>query len=131
MNRAWGLIGDTRVLYTGGAGVIVTYRADGTSRTDYGKMRPRTARYRGDTWTDVHRGSVSSRYYADDGTITDTVTRSNAVDTLRRNGRVDNKGPVVFFPEPSQYRCNGDDLHTFSAQGNYSSDLVRVGAAPS
>lgn len=125
-NRAWGLIDDTRVLYTGGAGTIVTFRADGTARTDYSKMRPRIARYRGNTWSDVHRGTVSSRYYADDGTITDTVTKSNAVDTLRRNGKVNAKTPVTFFPEPSQYRCTGKDLYTYSLQGNFSSEMVRV-----
>jgi len=125
-NRAWGLIYDTRVLYTGGAGTIVSYRADGTARTDYGKMQPRIARYRGDTWSDVHRGTVSSRYYADDGTITDTITKSNAMDTLRRNGKVNSKTPVTYFPEPSQYRCTGNDLYTFSAQGNFSAEMVRV-----
>ena len=126
MNQAWGLIDSTRVLYTGGAGVLITYRADGTEFTDYSKMRPRTAHFRGVTWSDVHRGTVSGRYYAADGAITDTVKKSTAVDTVRRNGKVNTTSPVTFFPEPSQYRCTGDDLYTYSAQGNYSSQLVRV-----
>jgi len=125
-NQVWGLIDDTRVLYTGGAGTVIVYRADGTSRTDYSKMRPRTARYRGATWSDVHRGTVTGRYYAADGAITDTITKSTAVDTLRRNGKVNVKAPVTFFPEPSQYRCTGNDLYSYSAQGNYSSQMVRV-----
>ena len=125
-NQAWGLIDDTRVLYSGGAGTVVTYRADGTSITDYSKMRPRTTRYRGQTWSDVHRGTVSSRYNAADGMITSTVIKSNAVDTLRRGGKVNAKTPVHFFPEPTQYRCTDDDLHTFSPQGNFSNQMVRV-----
>jgi len=129
-NQVWGLLDSTRVLYTGGAGTLITFRADGTSLTNYNKMRPRTAHYRGDTWTDVHRGTVSGRYYADDGTIIDTVTKSNAVDTLRRNGKVNSTSPVTFFPEPSQYRCTGNDLYTYSAQGNFSDQMVRVSGSP-
>jgi hypothetical protein len=130
MNQAWGLIDDTRVLYTGGAGTLVIFRADGTALTDYNKMQPRSVRYRGATWTNVHRGTVSGRYYAAGGKITETITKSNAVDTLRRNGRVDVTSPVRFFPEPSEYRCTGNDLYTYSAQGNYSSQSVRVSGSP-
>ena len=125
-NQAWGLIDDTRVLYSGGAGTVVTYRADGTSTTDYAKMRPRSTRYRSATWTDVHRGKLTSRYYAADGMLTGTVIKSNAVDTLKRNGRVNASGPVKFFPEPARYRCTDKDLHTFSPQGNFSNQMVRL-----
>jgi hypothetical protein len=40
---------------------------------------------------------------------------------------VNASGPLNFFPEPTQYRCTGNDLNTYSAQGNYSNQLVRVG----
>ncbi|GIE92922.1 hypothetical protein Ari01nite_03870 [Paractinoplanes rishiriensis] len=130
-NQVWGLIDSTRVLYRGGADVLITYRADGTSFTDYNKMKPRVTRYRGATWSDVVRGTISGRYHAEDGAITSTRTKSSAVDTLRRNGKVDVKGPLAFFPEPSQYRCTGDDLYLYSAQGNFSNQLVRVSGQPS
>jgi molecular chaperone DnaK len=127
VNRVWGLIDDVKVLYSGGAGTLVTYKADGTSSTNYNKMKPRTARYRGATWSDVSRGTASGPYYAENGTITGNVTKSDAVGTLRRNGKVNASGPLNFFPEPTQYRCTGNDLNTYSAQGNYSNQLVRVG----
>ena len=130
-NTVYGLIDDVRVLYTGGAGTLITYRADGTSSTDYNKMQPRTTRYRGATWSDVSRGTVSGRYHAEDGSITSTVTKSNAKGTLRRNGKVNATGPVTYYPEPSQYRCTGNDLYLYSPQGNYSNDLVRVSGPPS
>jgi molecular chaperone DnaK len=127
VNRVWGLIDDVKVLYSGGAGTLITYKADGTSSTNYNKMKPRTARYRGATWSDVSRGTASGPYYAENGTITGNVTKSDAVGTLRRNGKVNASGPLNFFPEPTQYRCTGNDLNTYSAQGNYSNQLVRVG----
>jgi hypothetical protein len=37
---------------------------------------------------------------------------------------------VTFYPEPSQYRCTGDDLYLYSPQGNCSNDLVRVSGPP-
>jgi hypothetical protein len=114
-----------RVLYSGGAGVLVTYRADRTVFTDYSAMEPRTAIYRGAAWTDVARGTITGTFYAADGVITSTVTSSNAVGTLRRNGTVNATAPVTFYPEPAQYRCAGDELVTWSAQGNFSAQATR------
>lgn len=125
-NTVYGLIDDVRVLYTGGAGTLITYRAGGTTTIDYNKMQPRTTRFRGATWSDVVRGTSSGRYQAEDGAITSTQTRTNATGTLRRNGKVNASGPITYYPEPTQYRCNGKDLNTYSAQGNFSNQLVRV-----
>ncbi|MEJ3749709.1 Hsp70 family protein [Actinomycetes bacterium KLBMP 9797] len=125
-NEVWGLIDDVRVLYNGGAGVLITYRADGTTATDYNKMQPRTVRYGGATWSDVNRGTTSGRYYAENGTITSTTAKSNVTFTLRRNGKVNASGKANFFPEPAQYRCTGNTLMLYSAQGNYSNDLTRT-----
>jgi eukaryotic-like serine/threonine-protein kinase len=130
-NQVWGLIDGTRVLYSGGAGILVTYRKDGTTSGDYSKMKPRTTRYRGATWADVIRGSTSGTYYAEDGTITGSNTKSTAVGTVRRNGKFNASAPVTFFPEPDQYRCKGNNLQTYSAQGNYSDDMVRVSGSSS
>jgi len=125
-NQVWGLIDSTRVLYSGGAGILVTYRKDGTSTTDFNKMKPRTTRYRGATWADVVRGIASGTYYAEKGTITGSTTKSTAVGTVRRNGKFNASAPVTFFPEPDQYRCKGNNLQTYSALGNFSNDMVRV-----
>lgn len=126
-NQSYGLIDSTRVLYTGGAGTVITYRADGTSRAEYDRSKPRIARYRGDTWTYLERGFVTSRYYAADGVITNSDTKVKATGTLRRNGKIDNKRPIEFYPEPDMYRCNGNNLTIYSNQGNFSNELVRTG----
>jgi hypothetical protein len=128
-NQSYGLIDSTRVLYTGGAGTVVTYRANGTSRTDYNRSKPRIAKYRSATWTYLERGFITQRYYAADGAITTSDTKVSATGTLRRNGKIDNSRPIEFYPEPEMYRCTGDNLTTYSNQGNFSNELVRIGGA--
>ncbi|GAA3452508.1 Hsp70 family protein [Dactylosporangium matsuzakiense] len=129
-NDAYGLIGGVQVLYTGGAGVLVTYRPDRTTVIDYTNMEPRTAKYGNDTWSDVHRGTTSGTYYAANGTVTMTITHSDAVDTVRRNGKVNATGPVTYFPEPEQYRCIGDELTSYSTRGSFSIRATRQPATP-
>jgi len=129
-DQVWGLIDGVRVLYSGGAGVRVTYRADCTTVIDFSAIQPRVATYRGATLTDVQRGAVTGTCFAENGTLTTTATSSDAVDTLRRNGKVNATAPVTFYPEPTQYRCIGDGLRTYSAQGNFSTQASRqVGAS--
>jgi molecular chaperone DnaK len=125
-NRAYGLLDNVRVQYEGGAGILVTYRADGTAFVDYSAMQPRFARHRGAVWADVHRGTATFRYYAQNGEITDSLISSDAVDTLTRNGKVNATAPVQYFLETTKYICTEDRLTTTGSQGNFSSEAVRV-----
>ena len=125
-NRVYGLLDNVRVQYEGGGGSVVTYRADGTAFVDYSAMQPRIARHRGSVWADVHRGTTTIRYHAQNGEITSSVISSNAVDTLTRDGRVQVTAPVQYYLEPTKYICTTDRLTSTSAQGNFSSEAVRI-----
>jgi hypothetical protein len=125
-NRVYGLLDNVRVQYVGGGGTLVTYRADGTAVSDYSTMQPRIAHHRGAVWADVHRGTTTFRYHAQNGELTESVISSNAVDTLTRNGRVQVTAPVQYYLESTKYICTTDRLTTTSTQGNYSSEAVRV-----
>lgn len=125
-HRIWGEVSGSRVLYTGGAGAVTTYEMNRTNRTDYTKSQPLTAKHRGDTWSVTYRGVVTERYNAADQLITATGTKSTVVTTLRRNGKVNATEKTVFVPEPATYRCTGDDLNLYSAQGDFSTALTRI-----
>ncbi|MFK3985259.1 Hsp70 family protein [Micromonospora sp. NPDC050397] len=129
-SRVVGRIDNVEVQYAGGAGVVVTFRADGTSSTDFSKMEPRVTKYKNATWSDVVRGKSSGRYFAENGKVSGSTERSDAVGTLRRNGKVNNTSPVAFFLEPYSYRCRDDRLTTWSDQGEFSDESVRIAPAP-
>ena len=125
-NDVVGMIDDVKVIYSGGAGTIFTYRADRTSSLDHSKTQPRIARYQGDTFTNSFKGTAQFTYFAEKGILDETVTRNNVVEINRRNGTVVLNQPATFFPEPTQYRCTRDELFFNSAQGNFSTRAVRV-----
>ncbi|MFI6761202.1 Hsp70 family protein [Micromonospora sp. NPDC050417] len=129
-SRVIGYVDDIQVQYVGGAGVVETYRADGTSSVDYSKMEPRVGTLRGVTWSEVDRGKASGTYYAENGKITGNITKSDAVGTLRRNGKINATAPLTFFLEPTTYRCSGDRLISYSEQGNFSDEAVRISGPP-
>lgn len=129
-SRVIGLVDSNEVQYVGGAGVVTTFRADGTTSVDFNKMEPRVAKFRGVTWSDIARGKASGRYFAENGKITANMDRSDAVGTVRRNGKFNASAPVTYFLEPYSYRCLGDRLTSWSDQGKFSDESVRVGPAP-
>lgn len=128
--RVYGLIDGNRVQYVGGAGEIWVYNPDGTSATDYNQMQPMVVVVNRVTWANVFSGTSSSRYHAENGQLIETDIKSNAVGILRRNGQLDNTAPITYFLEPTSYRCIGDTLTTYSEQGNFSNEAVRVKLEP-
>jgi hypothetical protein len=124
--RNYGKIDGVDVQYSGGAGVVLTYNADGTTFADYAAEQPMVAIYKGVRWEDTVRGWVKGTWSTQNGVMTGTVTESTATSTLTRNGKYNNGGPVTFYLEPDQYFCSGDTLRWSSIQGNNAGEAVRV-----
>ena len=130
-NQVYGLLDGERVQYTGGEGTLTTYGDDGWLFIDFTNQSPRMADHNGVIWSDQARGTVSGRYYAEDGVLTETYTRIDATVRLYRAGELEVEKVAGFTSEPIHYRCTADELFSFSEQGNFSTHLVRVESGPS
>jgi molecular chaperone DnaK len=125
-NRIQWKIDNAQVQYDGGAGILLTFRDDGTWFSDYANMQQRTAQYNGATYANYTRGTAAGTYTAEDGEIASIVKDNNATVTGLRNGKVTVTERANFFLEPVQYKCDGDTLLQYSALGNFSTEYVRV-----
>ncbi|WP_432827375.1 Hsp70 family protein [Dactylosporangium sp. CA-092794] len=121
-----GILDNTKVQYTNGAGVIRAFREDGAFTTDYGRSAPIETDFRGAHWTVQFSGAVDGRYFTKDGKISWTGLQPNGTSVLYRNGKEQAREKIRPFLEDENYVCQRDRYGASSTLGNYSEEWARV-----
>jgi hypothetical protein len=115
--------------FTGGAGEILTFGADGRFTEDFTPAAPLTVVINGVTWQEINKGSASGSYQARNGVLLYSNTAATGTWMITRNGRRNAGGPLRLSVEPEQYICSNDALTM--AASFYTSSWSRVGPPPS
>ncbi len=121
-----GKIDGADVTYTGGAGGLATFKEDRSYVADDWPSQPVVANYSRATWRMEFRGIVTGKYFADGTKIqwTDRVGSGSVV--LYRNNTFNNSSGYNPTIDPTEYRCAGDRLETWSTKDQYTTVSVRV-----
>jgi hypothetical protein len=120
------IINGNSIQFTG-SGAVATFRPDGTVVTDYGNGTALMATVNGGEWTDVFRGAATGHWDTQNGTLLFSGISAHGSWTLEYNGAYNNGGPLSVEPGPVPYKCSGNTLREFFADG--SSVLSRLPAA--
>ncbi|MEV0717154.1 Hsp70 family protein [Asanoa sp. NPDC050611] len=113
------------VQFHGGAGKIVTYRADGRVTNDFNTGAEYTATVRGAKWRLVYRGVVTANVLHDGGYEYISGIAAKGSYVYYRNGARQNSGALDLDTEPAKYRCDGKTLRYYYSAA--SEEYTRVG----
>jgi molecular chaperone DnaK len=122
--QSYNTIDGDEVQFSGGAGVIMTTRANGTFTTDFNRMKGMTANHDGVRWTQEITGSVSGNVTHRDGLEYVTNLKSRGKISLKRNGRLNNQIPLSLVLDGNRYACSETSLRYFG--GGFAAEYVRV-----
>jgi molecular chaperone DnaK len=109
-SQAFSTINGDQVQLTGGAGMIQTYRPDGTGTVDYNKSQDSAVTHDGARWTERIRGKVTFSVRHVDGKEYISNVKAEGTSVLYRNGKRNNGIPLALLLEPAQYFCSADSL---------------------
>ncbi|MDG4790130.1 Hsp70 family protein [Micromonospora sp. WMMD1102] len=108
-------IDNQEVLFTGAAGTIQTYSADGRVTLNFGRTTDETATYRGVRWRERTRGNASANVYHRNGMEYVSNVRAKGTIVLYRGSSRNASVPLSLVLEPSEYVCTGDTMRFFGA----------------
>jgi hypothetical protein len=103
-------IGGDQVQLTGGAGIVLTYKPDGTAALDYDKSQDSAATQDGVRWSERTRGKVALSIRHTDGKEYISNVKANGTVVLYRNGKRNNSVPLSLLLQPEEYFCSADRL---------------------
>ncbi|WP_159079500.1 Hsp70 family protein [Plantactinospora sp. BC1] len=116
-------IDNQSVQFSGGAGTIQTYGADGRVTLDFSRTTDETATYRGVRWRERTRGTASANVYHRNGVEYVSGVRAKGTIVLYRGSSRNASVPLSLLLEPTEYICTGDTMRLF---GNGPSEWIRV-----
>ncbi|MEE6305539.1 Hsp70 family protein [Plantactinospora veratri] len=116
-------IDNQTVQFSGGAGTIQTYAADGRVTLDFNKTTDETATYKGVRWRERTRGTASANVYHRNGVEYVSGVRAKGTIVLYRGSSRNASIPLSLLLEPTEYICTGDTMRLF---GNGPSEWIRV-----
>ncbi|MFY1688242.1 Hsp70 family protein [Plantactinospora sp. WMMB782] len=108
-------IDNQKIHFSGGAGTIQTYTADGRVTLNFGRTTDKTASYRGTRWRERIRGSASANVYHRNGVEYISDVRAKGTVVLYRGSSRNASIPLSLVLEPSEYVCSGDRMRFFGA----------------
>ncbi|MFC6019938.1 Hsp70 family protein [Plantactinospora solaniradicis] len=110
MDQRVNRINGHETVFTGGAGMILTYSADGTQTVDYNKSDPYRATVGGRTWTNVVRGKGSYKTWHRDGIEYNSSPKASGTNKLYLGGRLNNGVELDLGSGTLAYVCSGSSL---------------------
>ncbi|MDW5324766.1 Hsp70 family protein [Plantactinospora sp. KLBMP9567] len=116
-------IDNQSIQFSGGAGTVQTYTADGKVTLNFNKTTDKTATYRGVKWRERTRGTASANVYHRNGVEYVSGVRAKGTIVLYRGSSRNASVPLSLLLEPTEYICTGDTMRFF---GNGPSEWVRV-----
>ncbi|MEN3609321.1 Hsp70 family protein [Plantactinospora sp. ZYX-F-223] len=116
-------IDNQSIQFSGGAGTVQTYTADGKVTLNFNKTTDKTATYRGVKWRERTRGTASANVYHRNGVEYVSGVRAKGTIVLYRGGSRNASVPLSLLLEPTEYICTGDTMRFF---GNGPSEWIRV-----
>ncbi|MEO3924063.1 Hsp70 family protein [Micromonosporaceae bacterium B7E4] len=116
-------IDNQEVQFSGGAGTIQTYTADGKVTLNFNKSTDETATYRGARWSERTRGTASANVYHRNGVEYVSGVRAKGTIVLYRNKSRNASIPLALLLEPTEYICSGDTMRFF---GKGTSEWIRI-----
>lgn len=116
------------VQFSGGNGIVQTFRPNGTLSTVFKAQPPGVAVVKGVRWEEIVSGRATATYrVSGDGRLLYSSPRATGTWKLTRNGKVNNSGKLSLSLEPEHYNCAGDTL--VQASSFYSAESTRMGAS--
>ncbi|WP_203860776.1 Hsp70 family protein [Plantactinospora mayteni] len=116
-------IDNQEVQFSGGAGTIQTYTADGRVTLNFSKTTDTTANYKGVRWRERTRGTASGNVSHRGGVEYISGVRAKGNVVLYRGSSRNASVPLSLVLDPSEYICSGDTMRFF---GSGTSEWVRV-----
>ncbi|MGX7676593.1 Hsp70 family protein [Plantactinospora sp. DSM 117369] len=116
-------IDNQSIQFSGGAGTVQTYTADGKVTLNFNKTTDKTATYRGVKWRERTRGTASANVYHRNGVEYVSGVRAKGTIVLYRGGSRNASVPLSLLLEPTEYICTGDTMRFF---GDGPSEWIRV-----
>jgi hypothetical protein len=110
----WATIFGTRVQLSA-KGAMMRLAADGTSIIVYENVVS-VGTASGDNYEVIHNGTIQTNYVADETTILSSNPRAEGTTTWKVNGKVRESQKMGVTLNPETYKCQGDDLRTFSGE---------------
>ncbi|MEQ4301715.1 Hsp70 family protein [Plantactinospora sp. B6F1] len=108
-------IDNQSVPFSGGAGIIQTYTADGKVTLNFNKSTDEIATYRGVRWRERTRGTASANVYHRNGIEYVSGVRAKGTIVLYRGSSRNASVPLSLLLTPTEYVCTGDTMRLFGA----------------
>ena len=112
-----------------GRGADQIFRANGTSRMDYGRRTVYRVTVNGSKWTYVITGSAALDWQVRGSTMYNSDVRPHGHWVLLENGAYNNSGPLSIDSKPGPYSCTPTTLRIYESDGG-SVVLSRVTPKP-
>jgi molecular chaperone DnaK len=108
--QSFNTINGDQVQLTGGKGVVLTYKPDGTASLNFNKSQDAAATHDGARWSERIRGTVTANVRHLDGKEYISNVKAKGTIVLYRNGKWNNQIPLSLLLEPEEYFCSGNRL---------------------
>ncbi len=118
------LIDGVPIQFNGGAGIVATYRADGTVTVNFNASQARTATVKGQAWKFVTRGTATANVLHADGNEQLSGVKAKGSYVYYQDGRRNSSGPLDLSIKQVRYRCSGNSLRIY---GDAVEEWVRIG----